>query len=148
MRIAVLAAAAVLLALPAAAFEDSLFAGTWKLNLGKSRYQPGPGPKAQTIVIERDGRTTVTTVDQEGDDSVFSFTAVPGRKVQIEGLENASVFETRVDARTVEHVWTFGGFTVRGRGVLAKHGRTFTYTSGGSGRDGKTIKDYEVFERQ
>jgi hypothetical protein len=37
--------------------QDNPFAGTWKLNLTKSKFEPGPAPKSltRTIVAQGDG---------------------------------------------------------------------------------------------
>lgn len=143
-----LATAVVFAFTVAASAQNNPFTGTWKLNLSKSKYNPGPGPKEQVIVIDRTGRTTITTVDREGEKSTVSFTVVPGQVTKIEGAEAATVVEKRINDRTVEHVWKFGEMTVHGRGVLSRDGKTFVYTSTGTDRKGQTTKDYEVYERQ
>jgi hypothetical protein len=38
--------------------------GTWKLNVAKSKYSPGPAPKSGTSRIEAAGAGTKVTVDQ------------------------------------------------------------------------------------
>ncbi len=37
--------------------QDNPFVGTWKLNLAKSKFEPGPAPKSQTrtVVAQGDG---------------------------------------------------------------------------------------------
>ncbi|HWR51524.1 MAG TPA: hypothetical protein VN428_10480 [Bryobacteraceae bacterium] len=147
-RLAGLAAAVLFALTSTASAQSNSFEGTWKLNLAKSRYSPGPGPKAQTIIIEQTGKTTVNTIDREGEKMTMSFTTVPGQVTTIEGAQGATVLEKRIDQRTVEHVWKFGDMTIQGRGVLAKDGKSFVYTSTGIDRKGKKIKDYEVYERQ
>jgi hypothetical protein len=142
-------AAAVLFAFTVtASAQSNPFAGAWKLNLSKSRYNPGPGPKSQTIVIDQAGKTTINTVDREGETITIWFTIVPGQATAIQGAQGATVLEKRIDDRTVEHVWKFGDMTVQGRGVLSKDGRTLVYTSSGSDGKGKNVSDYEVYERQ
>jgi hypothetical protein len=41
-----------LLTLSVVAFGADNNVGTWKLNLSKSKYSPGPAPKSQTLKIE------------------------------------------------------------------------------------------------
>jgi hypothetical protein len=35
--------------------QDNPFVGTWKLNVAKSKYSPGPAPQSQTQTIEAQG---------------------------------------------------------------------------------------------
>ena len=37
--------------------------GTWKLDVAKSTYKPGPAPKSVTVVIERQARRIKVAVD-------------------------------------------------------------------------------------
>jgi len=58
MKRAVLVFALIVLAAIAAgslSAEDNPFAGTWKLNLAKSKFDPGSGPKSQTRTIVAQG---------------------------------------------------------------------------------------------
>ena len=34
---------------------DNPFLGTWKLDVAKSQFSPGPGPKELTVRLEQDG---------------------------------------------------------------------------------------------
>jgi hypothetical protein len=47
------------LALTAVVFAADNNVGTWKLNLAKSKYSPGPAPKSQTLKIEAWGEDGV-----------------------------------------------------------------------------------------
>ena len=38
---------------------DAPFVGTWKLNVAKSKYNPGPPPKSQTYQFEPSGANGV-----------------------------------------------------------------------------------------
>jgi len=37
--------------------------GTWKLNVARSKYTPGPVPKSQTVKFESSGQGVKVTVD-------------------------------------------------------------------------------------
>jgi len=53
---------------PAADSEDPIL-GTWKLNLSKSKYIPGPAPQSQIRIYRREGDeifVTIDTVDSHG----------------------------------------------------------------------------------
>ena len=61
--------------------------GTWKLNLGKSKYSPGPAPKSQTITITAAGngiRVSAKGVDGDGKATSTEYTAsYDGRDVPV-----------------------------------------------------------------
>src|SRR5260370_25423195 len=61
---------------PAAA-EDT-FVGTWKLNVAKSKFSPGPAPQSQTVTIGADNKVEVSGTDSEGQAVNWSYTATPG----------------------------------------------------------------------
>ena len=53
--------------------------GVWKLNVAKSKYSPGPGPKSATTKIEAVGAGTKVSVDQtlaDGTARHWEFTAI------------------------------------------------------------------------
>ncbi len=66
--------------------------GTWKLNLAKSKFTPGPGPKAQLRTLEStpggireriheqgaEGRTTNTDTTFRYDGKPYAFAGLPG----------------------------------------------------------------------
>jgi len=51
--------------------------GTWKLNVAKSKFSPGPAPKEMTLTIEAAGpgrKVSVTGVDGEGKPIAWGYT--------------------------------------------------------------------------
>ena len=46
---------------------DSPFTGTWKLNVAKSKFSPGPPNKSQTVTIQADGHVSVEEVRDRAD---------------------------------------------------------------------------------
>src|ERR1700733_16169919 len=69
MKLALFLIAAVSVAALYAQDADDPILGTWKLNLSKSKYIPGPPPRSQTRVYRRtpDGIfVTIETVDAKG----------------------------------------------------------------------------------
>jgi hypothetical protein len=63
--------------------------GTWKLNVAKSKYNPGPAPKSMTRTVEADGdkvKYTFEGVAADGSPVSYSFTvAVDGKDYPITG---------------------------------------------------------------
>ena len=54
--VALLAASLVTLSPQASFAQTDPWLGTWKLNLAKSTYSPGPPPKSLTVTIEAAGQ--------------------------------------------------------------------------------------------
>src|SRR5262245_10812668 len=81
--------------------------GVWTLNVAKSKYSPGPGPKSGTTTIEAAGAGTKVTVDQvlsDGAKAHWEFTAnYDGKDSPVTGNNpNAdTVSRKRLDANTV-----------------------------------------------
>ncbi len=135
----------ILCALALAAADDT-FVGTWKLNVAKSKFSPGPAPQSQTVTIGADNKVEVSGTDSEGQAVNWSYTATPGTAT-ITGLPDASVMETR-KGNTVDHSWKFGKATQKGQGVISKDGKTMTYTLQGTDADGNKVSDRSVYEKQ
>ncbi len=127
--------------------QNDPFVGTWKLNVAKSKFSPGPGTKSETVTITQD-KVSVEAADADGKTENWSYTPSAGSAATITGLDNSSVVTRRVNDRTIEHTWKMGDSTLHGRGVLSKDGRTLRYTMTGTTRDGKPIHDVEIFEKQ
>ncbi len=123
------------------------FIGTWRLDLAKSTFSPGPAPQSQTVVIGADNRVEVSGTDAKGQSQSWSYTFAQGASTTITGMSDASVTEKR-KGNTVEHVWKIGKGTEKGHGVVSKDGKTMTYTLTGTDADGKKVHDKEVYEKQ
>lgn len=63
--------------------------GTWKLNVAKSKYTPGPAPKSETRTYRMEGNAiTVTREGVAADGSKISYTTSgheDGKEVKIDG---------------------------------------------------------------
>ena len=136
--------------------EDNPLIGSWKLNLEKSKYSPGPAPRSLTLNFVADGANLTNTaegIDAEGKatKSVFAHiydgkphptTGVPG------GLYDSSTY-TRSDAHTVNFVRSKDGKTVQtGSIVLSADGKILTVTTEGTGPNGQPIHNVAVYEKQ
>jgi hypothetical protein len=143
--IAIFFASATILA--AQAMESGPFVGTWKLNLAKSKFKPGPAPKSQTVTIAPKGEFTVQEVLSEGTSRTWSFTPSGDSAVPVEGLENTTVLHKR-SGHVTEDSWNSkDGAKSKGRGVLSRDGNTVTYTQTGTDKDGRPFHNVTVYER-
>jgi hypothetical protein len=128
--------------------------GTWKLNVAKSKYSPGPAPKSLTLkfVASQDAITlTSDGVDAEGKPTHGSYTSrFDGKDVPWEGNPDADMASPkRIDANSYENTWKKGGkVTVNARAVVSKDGKTLTVSQAGKNAKGETVSNTSVFERR
>jgi hypothetical protein len=106
--------------------------GTWKLNLAKSKYNPGPPPKEPTVItMEAAGngvKYSSKGVNAEGKATGAQYTAnYDGKDAPLAGSQTAdTVSLKKVDANTVERVDKKGGKVVTTiRREYAKDGKSF-----------------------
>ena len=129
------------------------FLGTWTLNNAKSKYSPGPSPKAQTSIYEAAGQGVKVTVKGTGADGkplLTEYTAnYDGKDYPVTG--NADYDATslkRIDAYTVEFTRKKAGKVVQtGTNVVAKDGKTRTVTTKGTDARGQ-ISNVAIYEKQ
>ena len=130
--------------------------GTWKLNLAKSKYSPGPAPKSATTKIEDVAGGAKVTVDQvQADGSVihWEYTAnYQDRKENRVAGNNPDadmVVRTRMNATTVRSInKKFGKITTTNTSVVSGDGKTRSVTTTGTNARGQTVSNVAVYDRQ
>jgi kynurenine formamidase len=132
------------------------FAGTWKLNVAKSKFAKGHELKDETVVIAEQGDNRVVTVkgtDGAGKPISAKYTTPVGGGTQnyTEGAPAAGagaiVVSKRVDANTIDSTSTLNGKQVRTtHTVLSADGKTITQTV--NYLDGNALKGVLVLDRQ
>jgi hypothetical protein len=128
--------------------QNDRFVGTWKLNVAKSKFSPGPPPTSVTVTIAPE-KVSVEEVHADGKTENWSYTPPsPGSTATITGMENSSVMEKRVNDRTMEHTWKMGTSTMQGKGVLSRDGKQMKYTLTGTSPEGKPVHNVEVYDKQ
>jgi hypothetical protein len=149
-------AAFVIVSATAQAQATDPWVGTWKVNLAKSTYSPGPAPKtAGTAKIESapNGiKITIDGADAKGQpihtESVSMF---DGKDTPVDGAPALNTTEAlkRIDGRTFEAQGKVGGKpTVTTRVVVSADGKTMTATQTGQDIKGQPIKNVIVLDRQ
>ncbi len=141
-------ALALPLALAAQTAQKDMSVGTWKLNVEKSKFSPGPAPKSETVTIQNDGAVNVEEVGADGQTMNWSYTGSDGATVPITGMKDSTVMTKRVSDRVIEHTWKMGNAHYTGRGVVSKDGKTMRYTLTGTNADGKAEHNVMLFEKQ
>jgi hypothetical protein len=107
--------------------------GTWRLDLSKSRYSPGPPPRGETRTYARDAAGMKGTIDRhyaDGRREVIDYRADSDHDTPVSGTKAYDAVRfRRVDARTTEAVLSHAG-RVWGtaRRMLSDDGGTLTIT--------------------
>ena len=128
--------------------------GTWKLNLAKSTFSPGPAPKSVTLTIEaHDGGIKYTAHGETADGSPIhiEFTAkYDGKDNPATGSpEYNSIALKRIDAHTTESTTKRDGTVMdTSRVVVSKDGKTGTVTSKGKNAAGQDVNNVAVYDKQ
>jgi len=126
---------------------DDPMIGTWKVNLAKSTYTPGPPPKSATNKFEpwEDGvRATIDLVDAEGNKIHAEVAAkFDGKDYPIKGSPIAdAVLLKRINERQIDVVWKKAGkVTVTGKSVISSDGRTTTVSQTGNDPQGRAVNN-------
>ena len=135
--------------------QSNLLIGTWKLNLDKSKFNPGPPPKSQTLNFEAAGqdlKNTVETIDAQGQvtPKIVFMHIYDGKPHPTTGIPafDATTY-TLVDARHVNWVRSKADKAVQtGSNEISSDGRTFTVTTEGTGANGQPISSVSIYEKQ
>jgi len=128
--------------------------GTWKVNLAKSKFNPGPAPKSQTAKLEPwEGgfKNTTNTVTGTGEVRRIEYTG------KFDGKDNVVRGNPDVDTNTYtlidDHTYQVvpkknGKATVTSRIAISADGKTRTQTQTGKDVKGQTVNNTIVFDRQ
>ena len=135
-------------------FYNSLI-GTWKLDLAKSTYSPGPPPRSATLTFQAEGqgglRVTIETVDAQGN------TTKGGGALPNDGNFHPVAGNPDFDAQADKAANDSTGWIIRTKagkivqtliGVVSADGKTLTITTGGVTVDGRQINNVFVDEKQ
>lgn len=128
--------------------------GTWKLNIEKSKFSPGPAPKSETLKFEASQggiRLTHDGVDAEGKATHGGYSSkFDGKEVPFEGNPNADMCAPKkIDDNSYENVWKKGGkVTVTAKVAVSKDGKTLTGSQTGKNAKGETVNNTAVYEKQ
>lgn len=142
------------MAISATTADANEHSGTWKLNLSKSKYSPGPGPKelTETIVLSAER----FKVDANG-------TAADGKPIHIEfdakfdgkdypmiGVPWADMVSVKwIDAHTPQMIQKKDGHnTITITCTVSADGKTRTCTLKGRDEQGRSVNDLVAFDRE
>jgi hypothetical protein len=128
--------------------------GTWKLDVAKSTYKPGPAPKSATVLVEPAGKgiqVSVDAVNADGSPAKWGFTTQrDGKEVPVTGnpmYDTATTTQASPYAGTTEYKKA-GKVVLTSKLALSKDGKTMTLTSTGTDAKGQAIHNVTVYTKQ
>jgi hypothetical protein len=130
--------------------------GTWKMDVAKSSYKPGPAPKSATVVVEPEGKAkgikvAVDAVGGDGSPMKWGFTTQrDGKEVPVTGnpmYDTANTTMTNANHGTT--VYKKGGKTVMtSKAEISADGKTLTLTGTGTDAKGQAVHNVGVYTKQ
>ena len=141
-------------AIPAAQADPA--AGTWHLNVAKSKYTPGPAPKSNTVVIEVAGDVVTVTAKgaaSDGSPTSSSYAAKldgSDTPVKLTGTQDYDTIALkRINANRIEGTRKLKGKVVQTYArEVSKDGKTLTVTTTGTNAKGEKIHNVAVYEKK
>lgn len=129
--------------------------GTWKLNVAKSKFSPGPPPKEMTATIESAGagrHVEVNGVAGDGSAIKWGYSGnYDGKDVRVTGTNPDAdvVMLKRLSATTVRSTYKKDGKRTLVNGVSASSdGKVLTVAQSGTNAKGQTVKNTLIFDKQ
>ena len=128
-------------------------AGTWKLDVAKSTYKPGPAPKSATVTIAAEGKSLKVSVDAVTADGAMKWgyaSLRDGKDMPVTGnpaYDTAAVTQNNPHESTI--VYKKGGKAiVTVKTSVSKDGKTLTATTDGTDPKGQTMHNVAHYTKQ
>jgi hypothetical protein len=139
--------------------QKNSVSGVWKLDVAKSKFNPGPGPKSATLTIDTSGAGVKTTFDEiEADDNHVGYeysTTEDGKDYPVSGTARTAILggaETVVmrhaSSSLVVHFMKSGQIVATNNTVVSKDGKTLKITSQGADAKGQPLSSMTVWNKQ
>jgi hypothetical protein len=155
LKFASVFALAAVVCVPAFAQNNPLV-GTWKLDVTKSKFDPGPAPKSLTRTVETQGdgvKYTFDGVAADGNPIAYGFS------VQFDGKDNPisgsipsgadTISAKRIDSNTFEATLRNGGKVIETSKVtVSMDGKVTTVESKGTNVAGVKTHNVQVYDKQ
>jgi hypothetical protein len=145
---------ALIVASAAGAQTSDPIVGTWKLDVARSTYKPGPAPKSSVLTIEPAGKgvkIAIDAVNADGSPFKWGFTTLRDGKEEAPVTGNAMfdvVTSTRESANAGTNVYKKAGKVVMTtKAVISPDGKTMTLTSTGTDLKGQAMTNVAVYTK-
>ena len=146
--------AALIMVSAASAQTAEPIVGTWKLDLAKSTYKPGPAPKSSILTIEPAGKgmkVAVDAVNADGSPLKWGFTTLRDGKEEAPVTGNPMfdvITSTRESATAGTNVYKKAGKVVMTtKAAISADGKTMTLTSTGTDPKGQAIHNVQIYRK-
>jgi hypothetical protein len=150
--IAVVAACALAVNAAARAQAPDPLVGTWKLDLAKSSYKPGPAPKSVTVVIEAAGgkalKIAVDAVMADGPMKWGYTNARDGKETPVTGNPNYDAVKVTQVSSTEGTIQYMKGGKPSLVAKTSVKDKTMTVTTTGTDSAGQSVHNVAVYTRQ
>ena len=132
--------------------QSDPFIGTWKLNLEKSKFDPGPPLKSETR-IHKPGEAHIQRVNGDGTTQAYDYKIkYDGKDYPItgQGPNGADALAAKsIDPNTVQATLKKSGKVLfTNRAVVSKNGKVMTFTAKGVNASGKPFNNVQVYDKQ
>lgn len=132
------------------------FLGTWKLNVKKSKFVPGPPRKSETRIVESSPmgfNVSIKRVNGDGSAQEYEYTAnLDGKSYPIigQGPSGADSIATNLSApNTIQSTLNKDGKVVATwTSVVSKDGKVLTITTKGMNASGNSSNSVAVYDKQ
>jgi hypothetical protein len=128
--------------------------GTWKLDVAKSTYKPGPAPKSSTVTVEPAGKglkVAVDAVNADGSPLKWGFTTMRDGKEEAPVTGHPMfdvVTSTRTSPTAGTNVYKKGGKVVMTTNLaISPDGKTMTLTSTGTDLKGQAVHNVAIYTK-
>jgi len=150
-----LAVVLLLFMVQAAVAQNQLFIGTWKVDVAKSRYQPGSGPERETLRFEpvADGfKVSLDGVNQQGPYHSEGTGKFDGIDVPVVATPARQARFTYAFSRIDDHTWDIvikvnGERRIVVHNVVSDDGKTMRAVSTAATSQGQIIQ-VAIYEKQ
>jgi hypothetical protein len=128
--------------------------GTWKLNVAKSKYSPGPAPKSATATYEENGdgiKRTGESVDADGKTTSMAYSArYDGKDYPVTGSDafDAITLKRINDSTNQATLKKSGKVVTTARRTVSADGKMMTLTIAGTNAKGQKMKNTAIYEKQ
>ena len=135
------------------ALAGASWVGTWKLNLSKSEFSPGPPPQSQTVSIGLDYdafKVIIDGIDAQGNTTHSEYRSkFDGQEVPWKGSPDADTASPRATGiYSYENISKKGGKeTITTRVVISLENRTLTAIQTGKDPEGRAVNHRAVYDK-
>jgi hypothetical protein len=134
---------------------DDPLVGTWKLNVSKSKYTPGPAPQEETRVYEAQAEginVTVRTIEADGHTATIHISAnYDGKDYPVTGSSDYDVITklTKISERVAEATLMHGSRLIAtAKREVSPDGKTMTITYKTPQDQEHPINNQAVYDKQ